>query len=184
MTEEQYKALEPYEQSFRWAIKSNFIHMSNGEFTTIKNLYHEIFGKNMTVAQSNCNACRLKALQEMGRAYFDYKEAAEAIRYLLNKQSVQWQYALTYVAMFDFWDPEKQPKEVAYAMLDSTLRTLGQLQFTGYNEWCAVIAINKYFEAVQEDYVNVTESVYDVASKHNVVMEAMELNKPIQTTQE
>ena len=114
----------------------------------------------------------------------NYKEAAEAIRYLLNKQSVQWQYALTYVAMFDFWDPEKQPKEVAYAMLDSTLRTLGQLQFTGYNEWCAVIAINKYFEAVQEDYVNVTESVYDVASKHNVVMEAMELNKPIQTTQE
>ena len=114
----------------------------------------------------------------------NYKEAAEAIRYLLNKQSVQWQYALTYVAMFDFWDPEKQPKEVAYAMLDSTLRTLGQLQFTGYNEWCAVIAVNKYFEAIQEDYVNVTESVYDVASKHNVVMEAMELNKPIQAAQE
>lgn len=114
----------------------------------------------------------------------NYKEAAEAIRYLLNKQSVQWQYALTYVAMFDFWDPEKQPKEVAYAMLDSTLRTLGQLQFTGYNEWCAVIAINKYFETIQEDYVNVTESVYDVASKHNIVMEAMKLNEPIQAVQE
>lgn len=78
MTEEQFRILEPYEQSFRWAIRSNFIHMSNGEFTTIKNLYHEVFGKNMTVAQSNCNACRLKALQEMGRAYFEYKEAAEA----------------------------------------------------------------------------------------------------------
>lgn len=80
MTEEQFRILEPYEQSFRWAIRSNFIHMSNGEFTTIKNLYHEVFGKNMTVAQSNCNACRLKALQEMGRAYFAYKEAAEAAK--------------------------------------------------------------------------------------------------------
>lgn len=80
MTEEQFRILEPYEQSFRWAIRSNFIHMSNGEFTTIKNLYHEVFGKNMTVAQSNCNACRLKALQEMGRAYFEYKEAAEAAK--------------------------------------------------------------------------------------------------------
>ena len=86
MTLEQYKALEPYEQSFRWAIKSNFIHMSNSEFTTIKNLYHEIFGKNMTVAQSNCNACRLKALQEMGRAYFDYKEAAESVKNAEKKQ--------------------------------------------------------------------------------------------------
>ena len=80
MTEEQFRILEPYEQSFRWAIRSNFIHMSNGEFTTIKNLYHEVFGKNMTVAQSNCNACRLKALQEMGRAYFEYKESAEAAK--------------------------------------------------------------------------------------------------------
>lgn len=113
-----------------------------------------------------------------------YDKVSEAIRALLNTQSVNWQYALAYVAMYEFWNPEKKPDTVAYPMLDNTLRIFGQMEFKGYNEWVAVVAVNKYFEPLQEEYGALTEKVYDIASKHNLVMEAMGLNTPIQDQQQ
>ena len=75
----------------------------------------------------------------------NYKVVAEGIRMLLNKQTVQWQYTLGLVGLYDFWNPEKRAKKIPFAQLDAILRTLGQMQFTGYNEWAAVVAINKYY---------------------------------------
>ena len=54
-----------------------------------------------------------------------YKEAAEAIRYFLNAQSVTWQYTVGMITMYEFWNPDKNPKTVLYPMFDGTLRTLG-----------------------------------------------------------
>lgn len=110
-----------------------------------------------------------------------YENVARAIQTLLNKQSVNWQYALAYIAMFDFWNPEKKADTVAYAMLDSTLRIFGQMEFKGYEEWVAVAAVNKYFEPLQEKYSELTEKVYDIASRHNTVMEALGLTTPIES---
>ena len=104
----------------------------------------------------------------------NYKEVAECIRMFLNKQTVQWQYTLGLVGLYDFWNPEKKAKKIPYAQLDAILRTLGQMQFTGYNEWAAVVAINKFFEPLHNDYVEATESTYDIASKHQIVMKAMD----------
>jgi hypothetical protein len=104
----------------------------------------------------------------------NYKEVAEGIRMLLNKQTVQWQYTLGLVSIYDFWNPEKMTKKIPFAQLDAVLRTLGQMQFTGYNEWAAVIAINKYFEPLHNDYVEATEATYDIASKHQIVMQAID----------
>lgn len=108
-----------------------------------------------------------------------YTDLANNIRALLDKQTVQWQYTVALVAMYEFWDPKKMPETVPYAMLDSTLRTLGQQTFSGYAEAKAVVNINAYFETIREEYAALTEKIYDVASKHNVVMEAMNLHKPI-----
>jgi hypothetical protein len=63
-------------------------------------------------------------------------------------------------------------------MLDGTLRTLGEMQFTGYNEWAAVVAVNKYFESLREAYITNSEKVYDVAMKHNEIMDAIALVAP------
>lgn len=109
----------------------------------------------------------------------NYKIVAEAIRYFLNKQSVQWQYTLGLVTLYDFWDEENKPEKINYPTLDSTLRTLGEMQFQGYDEWARVIAINKYFEPLHEAYANATEEVYDVAAKHNMILEEMEMKTPI-----
>lgn len=109
----------------------------------------------------------------------NYQTVAQGIRDLLNKKTVQWQFTLGMVAMYDFWDPEKNPGKVLYPMLDGTLRALGDATFTGYEEWASVVAINKYFEGIRQEYIDTTEKVYDIAAKHNAVIDAMNKKTPI-----
>lgn len=109
----------------------------------------------------------------------NYAEVAKAIKHFLDKQTVQWQYTLSMVAMYDFWKDEC-PKTIPYAQLDSVLRTIGNMQFTGYDEWAMVVAINKYFEPLRAKYTEVTQRVYDAASKHQMVMEALGLVQPFE----
>ena len=121
--------------------------------------------------------------EELGKLEFDmptenYEEVAKAVRMFLDKQSVQWQYTLGLVAMYDFWDPVKRAEKIPYAHLDSILRTLGGLQYKGYNEWAAVVSVNKFFEPLQKAYVDATEETYQIAAKHDAVMKAMELVTP------
>ena len=121
--------------------------------------------------------------KEISETTFDlpkenYETVADAIKYFLNKQTVQWQYTLGMVGMYDFWDGKQQTK-IPFAQLDSILRTLGGMQFSGYEEWAKVIAINKFFESLREQYVEVTQKAYDVATRHQMVMDAMGLNTPV-----
>ncbi len=77
MTKEQFNKLQPYEQQLLWAIKSNFIHMSSGEFGAIAEIYKELYNETITRTQSACNTCRLKALKRIGNDYFKKKEEIE-----------------------------------------------------------------------------------------------------------
>jgi hypothetical protein len=108
----------------------------------------------------------------------NYKEAATGIRMMLNKKTVEWRFALGMVAMFDFWDPDVRSKTIKYPMLDSTLRTLGELQFTGYNEWASVVAVNKYFEGLRQQYVDATEKIYDIAAQHSAIIDELKIKDP------
>lgn len=110
----------------------------------------------------------------------NYPVVAEAVRYFLNKQQVQWQYTLGMVAMYDFWADER-PATIPFPQLDSVLRALGSMQFTGYDEWARVIAINKYFEPLRNEYAEITERAYTVAEKHQLVMEKLGLNTPVES---
>jgi len=104
----------------------------------------------------------------------NYEVVATAIQGFLNKEEVQWQYTLAMVAMYDFWDPKKKAEKISYPMLDSVLRTLGNLKFTGYSEWAAIVAINKYFEPLRESYASALEGTYDISAKHDAILSAME----------
>ena len=107
-----------------------------------------------------------------------YNEMAKAVHLLLNKQTSQWQYTLGLVTMYEFWDENKRPKEVNYPTLDGTLRTLGSLSFTGYDEWKAVLTINNYFEPMRAKYVELTNQIYFNAEKHNAVMDKLKIYDP------
>lgn len=162
-TQEKQKFLQEYAESLK-----------GKSLDELKKIEQEVIAEAEAV-DAEVNAKEF-ALPEEG-----YGELSVNIRSLLDKQTVQWQYTPALVAMYEFWDPKKKPETVPYAMLDSTLRNLGQLSFTGYGEAKAVVNINAYFEPIREDYANTTEKIYDVASKHNTVMDAMNLQKPIGT---
>ena len=121
--------------------------------------------------------------KKVGSTEFDlpkdnYKVVAEAVQYFLNKQTVEWQYTLGLLSIYEFWNPEKYSKKITYPMLDATLRTLGDMKFTGYEEWARVIAINKFFEELRKEYEAVTESIYDIANEHNAILDELKLRKP------
>lgn len=104
----------------------------------------------------------------------NYSEVAKAIRYFLAKQKCQWQFTLGMMKLYEAWTDEK-PDGVTYPVLDSTLRTLGQLEFTGYDEWSKVVLINEYFEPLRSKYVELTDSTYLLGEKHNALMNKMKL---------
>ena len=108
----------------------------------------------------------------------NYSEVAGAIRHFLEKQEVQWQYTIGLITMYDFWDPDKKPEKVTYPMFDSTIRTLGEMKFKGYDEWKFVVLINDYFATVRDEYALLTEEIWDNASKHNIVIERINLLDP------
>ena len=121
--------------------------------------------------------------KKVGSTEFDlpkdnYKVVAEAVQYFLNKQTVEWQYTLGLLSIYEFWNPEKYSKKITYPMLDATLRTLGEMKFTGYEEWARVIAINKFFEELRKEYEAVTERIYDIANEHNAILDELKLRKP------
>jgi len=108
----------------------------------------------------------------------NYKIVAESVQYFLNKQTVEWQYTLGLLSIYEFWDPESYSKTITYPMLDATLRTLGDMRFTGHDEWAKVIAINKYFEGLRTQYEEVTEGIYDIANEHNAILDELKLRMP------
>lgn len=95
------------------------------------------------------------------------KEAWNAIREFLDKQSVKWNYALGLITLYEFFD--KSQKKISFAMLDTVLRLLGSLEYTGYTEWKMVTTINDYFTPIATDYRDVTDQIYDVAERYALV---------------
>lgn len=114
----------------------------------------------------------------------NYKEAMVCVRMALDSMTVQWQYALGLKAMYEFFDPEKRSEEVEFPMLDSMLRTLGNAQLKGYDQWCAVVTISEYFEPIRDAYAAAGAEVYIDAERHNAVVNQMQLFKPATTTEE
>lgn len=107
-----------------------------------------------------------------------YTAAAKAIRYFLDKQTITWQYTVGMIAMYEFWNPDKFPVTVSYPMFDGTLRTLGEMKFTGYKEWKYVVDINDYFKDIRDEYSEITEQIWDNASKHNIICDRIQLLDP------
>lgn len=101
----------------------------------------------------------------------------------LNKQVATINNIDFMVAMFDFWEQEKKDT-IPFPVLDTTLRTLSQLQFVGIEEWRAMRKINKYFEPIKDEYIEIGSKVYLASQKHCAVMDAIKLHQPLDTPYE
>jgi hypothetical protein len=95
------------------------------------------------------------------------KDAFEAIQYFINKQKVRWDYTLGLIELYEYFD--KAQTEMTFAMLDTVLRMLGQLEFDGYVEWKKVAAVNTYFTPIAAEYRKTTEKIYDIAERFQAI---------------
>ena len=95
------------------------------------------------------------------------KDAFEAIKYFLNTQKVKWNYALGIITIYEYFDQAQ--KSITFAMLDTVLRLLGSLEFTGYDEWKKVSLVNDYFTPVAQDYRELTDEIYNVGERYAAV---------------
>ena len=95
------------------------------------------------------------------------KDAFEAIKYFLNTQKVKWNYALGIITIYEYFDQAQ--KTVTFAMLDTVLRLLGSLEYTGYDEWKRVSLVNDYFTPVAQDYRDLTDEIYNIGERYAAV---------------
>lgn len=110
------------------------------------------------------------------------KAVFDNINYFIDKQSVKWNYALGIITIYEFFD--KKQTQITYALLDTTLRMLGSLEFKGYAEWKKVVAINDYFSGIAESYREITDRILDSAERYSMVEQQLELWKSANTSVE
>ena len=107
------------------------------------------------------------------------KDAFEAIKYFLNTQKVKWNYALGIITIYEYFDQAQ--KNITFAMLDTVLRLLGSLEFTGYDEWKKVSLVNDYFTPVAQDYRDLTDEIYNIGERYAAVDGQLKMFETVDT---
>ncbi len=74
MTKEQYERLEKFEAELRYAVRMNFMSMTNGKFAELTMIYKDLYGQELNKRQMGCSTCRLNALKRLGKDYFAYQQ--------------------------------------------------------------------------------------------------------------
>lgn len=74
MNTELYTKAKEFENIFRYALKMDFLRVTPEVFDSIMKIYEEHFGKKLSKSQKQCNSCRLKAIKELGRVYFEEQQ--------------------------------------------------------------------------------------------------------------
>lgn len=74
MKKELYDKAKEFENIFKYALKMDFLRVTPEVFNEIMKIYEEHFGKKLSKSQKQCNTCRLKAIKEIGRVYFEEQE--------------------------------------------------------------------------------------------------------------
>ena len=77
MKKELYDKAKEFENIFKYALKMDFLRVTPEVFNSIMEIYEEHFGKQLSKSQRQCNTCRLKAIKEIGRVYFEEQEKQE-----------------------------------------------------------------------------------------------------------
>lgn len=104
---------------------------------------------------------------------------ATKIRGMLDKVEVEYRYTLGMYQLYEWWRSPK--KKIEYAVLNSTLRTLGQagLKFKGSKEWEDILIIDQYFRESNKEYSIDTIRTLAIASCHSALMDEIQLQSPV-----
>lgn len=99
------------------------------------------------------------------------KQIGSWIATFLKRYECTWEYTKGMFDLITFWEGDSL--DITYSYLDSTLRVLGGLKYSG-DDYGKVVQINDYFQNVRELYKADAERFINLSIRHNTVMEAME----------
>ena len=77
MKKELYDKAKEFENIFKYALKMDFLRVTPEVFNEIMKIYEEQFDRKLSKSQKQCNSCRLKAIKEIGKVYFEEQEEQE-----------------------------------------------------------------------------------------------------------
>ena len=110
------------------------------------------------------------------------KDISSAILYFINKMEIKWDFTLGLYELSKLWRGDVS--KLNFRELDSTLRTLDQVQFKGFKEWKDILSVNEYFKSVNEQFTIDTAGMIYLHQRHNAVIERQELVKTIPSVPE
>ena len=105
-----------------------------------------------------------------------YSEFRANVIYFLDKQTVQWQYALGMLELVE--SLKEDMKEIAYPLFDVIVSNLGQLQFKGVEEWKKVKQMTEYVKPISEEYAVLKAYTYLLAEEHSAILNKLGVNDP------
>ena len=108
-----------------------------------------------------------------------YEKAAETVRYFLSKQTIGLQYIESMLALINMW-PEEYPEDskIDYPAFDAAMTSLGQLQYTGIDEWNRIEDLNKYVKPLSDIYAQFKAKTYLLAEEHSALTSKLQMNDP------
>lgn len=105
-----------------------------------------------------------------------YADFRTNVLYFLDKQTVQWQYALGMLELVE--SLKEDMKEIAYPLFDVIVSNLGQLQFKGIEEWKKVKQMTEYVKPISEEYAVLKAYTYLLAEEHSALLSKLGVNDP------
>ena len=115
---------------------------------------------------------------------FTRQQVAKMIVKYLNKNEVEWKFALGMYQMINLWQ-DRNLKSIKYKPYDSTLRMLGQVKYKGYEAWKEILIVNEFAAQCREKYAIDTAWLYFLTNKHNMILDMMsKYNHPSQEVPE
>ena len=112
---------------------------------------------------------------------YSRSDVEKKIAYFLNKQDVNFQMTLGMYELTDMF-LRGDTKEISYHALDSVLRILGGLKFTGHTEWRDILIINSWLNPIQTKYTKLTTQSMYLAQRHNTIVEKLQAEESMNGT--
>lgn len=101
---------------------------------------------------------------------------SKRIKSFLERHEVEFTYIYGLYMLCKYW--AGNPDKIGYGPLDSTLRLLEQLKFSS-KDWQTMMVINEFFRKADDNYNKDVARTIFLSERHNIILERMELLKPV-----
>ena len=125
----------------------------------------------------NVNYILPKGVDFEGKHYTKNAVAIKIIAFI-SKIEQSWQYVKGLYDLCTIWSHDDYDK-ITYGALDSTLRLLDQVKYSGMREWRDILIINEFMKPLHEAYAKETTYQIYLGHKHSAIISRRDLIDPV-----